>query len=104
MQMITTKYVAPTDRRGARIKAVATGKESVSIPYPYHLSGLDVHWEAANALRAKLNWSGSMIGAEYESGAVFIFASERLFGESSTHGESLKRVKPSRKPALTYPK
>jgi hypothetical protein len=47
--MIRTKYLGPTDTRGARIKAWS-GETSVTIPYPYELSTEDAHTEAASKL------------------------------------------------------
>lgn len=47
--MIRTKYLGPTDTRGARIKAWS-GETSVTIPYPYELNTEDAHVEAASKL------------------------------------------------------
>lgn len=47
--MIRTKYLGPTDTRGARIKAWC-GETSVTIPYPYELNTEDAHTEAASKL------------------------------------------------------
>jgi hypothetical protein len=47
--MIRTKYLGPTDTRGARIKAWS-GETSVTIPYPYELNTEDAHTEAASKL------------------------------------------------------
>jgi hypothetical protein len=51
---ITTKYFGPTDTKGSRIKATFndTG-DSITIPYPYDLSGMAVHHKAAEALVTK---------------------------------------------------
>ena len=46
MQAIQTKYFAPTDTKGARIKATCE-RGTRTIPYPYELSGDSVHREAA---------------------------------------------------------
>ena len=46
MQAIQTKYLPPTDTKGARIKATCE-RGSRTIPYPYELSGDSVHREAA---------------------------------------------------------
>lgn len=47
--MIRTKYLGPTNTRGARIKAWA-GDRSVTIPYPYELNTEDAHMAAADKL------------------------------------------------------
>lgn len=44
--LIRTKYITATDTTGARVKATYGGKVK-SIPYPYELSGEDVHRKAA---------------------------------------------------------
>lgn len=54
MQAILTRYLPVTDSRGSRIKALCT-RGSVTIPYPYELSGDEVHREAVRALLAKFN-------------------------------------------------
>jgi hypothetical protein len=46
MQSIQTKYLPPTDTKGARIKATCE-RGTRTIPYPYELSGDSVHREAA---------------------------------------------------------
>ena len=53
MQAIITKYLPTTNSRGSRIKATCSSG-SVTIPYPYELSGQAVHRAAAEALAAKL--------------------------------------------------
>lgn len=47
MIAIHTKYLSPTNSRGARIKAYSGDGRSVTIAYPYALSGVDVHHLAA---------------------------------------------------------
>jgi len=56
MQAITTKYIGPTTHRGARIKARAAAG-SVTIHYPYHLTGQAAHRAAAQALADHFGWS-----------------------------------------------
>lgn len=56
MQAIVTKYIGPTNTRGARIKAKCdTG--SITIPHPHALSGAAVHEAAVAALLVKLGWT-----------------------------------------------
>lgn len=45
---IRTKYIPATDTTGAKILATGIGKQK-SIPYPYELSGENVHKKAAQA-------------------------------------------------------
>jgi hypothetical protein len=53
MQAIYTKYLPATNSRGSRIKATCDAG-SITIPYPYELSGDEVHRAAAKALCVKL--------------------------------------------------
>jgi hypothetical protein len=46
--IIKTHYRGATDTQGARIIAKCNGRQK-SIPYPYELSGEDVHRKAAHA-------------------------------------------------------
>ena len=69
MQAIKTKYLGPTDHRGSRLKATASGG-SVTIPWDYELDTEGNHRYAALALCDKLQWRGRMIsgcllGKEY---------------------------------------
>lgn len=73
MQTIETKYIGPTNHRGARIKATATHGASVTVPYPHELSESDRHSLAARKLAAKLNWTGDMIGGWTARGMVWTF-------------------------------
>jgi hypothetical protein len=52
--MIRTRYIGPTDTKGARIRAT-DGVRQVTIPYPYQcVSTEDAHAEAASWLHDKL--------------------------------------------------
>jgi len=68
-QSILTKYISPTNTRGARIKAVQSGwsdkKEcaSVTIPYPFELNTDQAHALAAKKLAEKLGWHGRYVCA-----------------------------------------
>ena len=57
-QAIETKYLGPTNTKGARIKASAWGG-SVTIGYDYALDAQGNHKAAADALIAKLGWTGT---------------------------------------------
>lgn len=73
MKAITTKYHGPTNTRGARISASDLDGNRVSIPYPHELSGEDVHRKAAEALMAKMDWTGPLVGGAVKHGYVFVF-------------------------------
>ena len=55
MKAIQTRYLGPTNYRGARIKAWAYGWGSVTISYPHEYNSELAHHEAAKALIAKVN-------------------------------------------------
>ena len=61
MQAIQTKYLNPTNSRGARIKATCAAG-SITIDYPYELSGQAVYRKAAEALVSKLGWVDTYYG------------------------------------------
>ena len=52
MQAIITRYLSPTNFRGARVKA-SCARGSITISYPYDLSGDAVHVLAVDALVKK---------------------------------------------------
>lgn len=72
-QAIRTKYHGATNTRGSRITA-ASGGTKCTIPYPCELSGEAVHRKAAEALAAKLGWTGRMVGGELSDGWAYVFA------------------------------
>ena len=83
MQAIQTKYLYPTNTRGARIKATcAAGSITIGYPYElYELSGQAVHRKAAEALVSKLGWVdphyGGLLGGQLANGDyAFVFNSE----------------------------
>ena len=51
--MFRTKYTGPTDKGGSKVTAFSTlaggHRRQTTIPYPYHLSGTDVHLAAVVA-------------------------------------------------------
>ena len=78
MQTITVKYLSPTDFRGARVKATTTGGDSLIIGYDYALGFEGSAVEVAKQLKAKLNWTGSMVGGHIKDGLVFVFNDKEL--------------------------
>lgn len=73
MKAISTRYHGPTNTRGSRISASDLDGNRVSIPYPHELSGEAVHRAAAEALMAKMQWTGQIIGGAVKHGYVFVF-------------------------------
>ena len=66
MQAIETKYLGPTNTRGARIKAWC---EAGSVTIPFSYSGptqVEPHREAVETLVRKLGWAGRwVLGGTY---------------------------------------
>lgn len=80
MVIIKTKYLNPTNVRGARIKAEANGW-TATIPYPHHESHELAHYEAVKALIEKhqLEWDISKMGyGSDNAGYYFTFSSSVL--------------------------
>lgn len=76
MQAIITKYHGPTNTKGERITARADAGR-VCIPYPYELSGEDVHKAAAEKLRERLGWHGTLAGGSIPGGGyAFVLVTE----------------------------
>ena len=76
MKAIQTRYLGPTNYRGSRIKAFAEGVKSLTIPYPYELSGDAVHRKAAEALCDRMGWAGDLACGGLPNGDyAFTFAS-----------------------------
>lgn len=67
-QAIITKYLPPTNSRGARVKAKCYAG-SVTIPWDDALDVDDNHTAAAVALCKKLGWRGELHGGGLPDGA-----------------------------------
>jgi hypothetical protein len=80
MKAISTRYIGPTNTRGARLVASDGDGNRCTIPYPMNLSGAAVHASAALALCQKKAWSGELIAATTAEGYVFVWVngSERF--------------------------
>jgi hypothetical protein len=72
-QTINTKYISPTARSGAKVKATtSSGSDSVTVPYDYN-DEKQGHIDAAKKLKDKLGWNGVMYGGHTKDGYVFVF-------------------------------
>lgn len=72
MQSISTKYFGPTNNRGSRVKAIASGGESLTVGWRHDLNHDENHRLVALALAKKLNWSGRWIGGATKTGSVYV--------------------------------
>jgi hypothetical protein len=73
MKAIVTKYLPPTNSRGARIKATAEGLPSLTIPYPYELSGEACHRAAAEQLTSKYWSNASLVSGSMPDNTGYAF-------------------------------
>jgi len=73
MTTIITRYVGPSNVRGARIIADAGDGRRVTVSYDHLLSTDDAHAAAAIALCAKMGWDGELIAGGLSRGHAFIF-------------------------------
>lgn len=74
-QSISTRYIGPTDFRGSRVKATASGGLSKTIPWDDTLGIDENHTAAAIALCKKLGWKGKLVAGSDRQGRgnVFVF-------------------------------
>ena len=79
MQTIETKYHGPSNIKGSRISATASGcKARVILSYDHALNGEGNHMRAARALMDKLNWTGRYVGGHTKTGMVFVNEDPRM--------------------------
>ena len=75
-QAIVTKFLAPTNSRGSRVKAVCEAGNYI-MPWQHALNVEDNHKLAARHLARKLEWHGKWHGgAPAGSGYVFVLATD----------------------------
>lgn len=70
---IVTRYIGPSNVRGARIVADAGMKRRVYIPYPHELSGEACHRAAAEALCERFGWTGTLAVGGTERGYAYVW-------------------------------
>lgn len=89
---IRTRYLGPTNYRGARIVADVperirtrnafdepASRWRLTMPYPHELSGVDAHEPAARALAERLGWDrgGEPVALAIDTGYVWDFPAAR---------------------------
>ena len=79
METIVTKYLPATNTRGSRIKA-SCKRGSCTIPYPYELSGDDLHNAAAQALVDRFVAEDNIVEGNY-------WARPRIVASNGVSGE-----------------
>lgn len=73
MKAIVTKYVGPTNTRGARIVASDGDGNKATVSYQYESSAEAAHKAAAVALAKKMGWSTKLCGGGIRNGYAFVF-------------------------------
>jgi hypothetical protein len=71
-QAIETKFIKATNVTGERIKATAWGG-SVAVGYDYALDAQGNHKAAADALIAKMGWTGTFAQGGNAKGNGYVF-------------------------------
>lgn len=71
-QIITTKYLGPTNARGSRIQAKSASGVAVTVSYDHALNSDENHAAAAEALCKKLRWHGRWVMGSSKDGHVFV--------------------------------
>lgn len=71
-QAIVTKYLGPTNHRGARVKASAEAG-SLVVSWNHDLSEPENHRQAAEELASKYGWATSMVGGGLPDGRGYAF-------------------------------
>jgi hypothetical protein len=76
-QSITTYFIGPTNVKGPRIKARASGGSSVTLSWDHALDIEGNHRAAAIALANKNDWRGTFVAGGMADGArVFVDVSD----------------------------
>lgn len=74
-QAIVTRFLGPTNTKGARLSASCDAKRIV-VPWPYEKNATDAHCHAAHELASALGWRGVWVGgslpSKHKDGFVFV--------------------------------
>ena len=71
-QAIETKYLGPTNHRGARIAATTESGIRVVLNWDHSMSPQDNHTAAARAVAEAREWNGEWCGGSTKAGYVFV--------------------------------
>lgn len=88
MIAITTRYLGPTDTKGARIVAETPNGHRLVRSFFYAHSATSAHAAVACELARSLNWNpDTLIEGETKTGHVFVFANSQKWDVAT--GEAL---------------
>jgi hypothetical protein len=76
MIAILTKFIGPTNYRGARVKAYTTSGHRIVVPWDHALNVEENHDAAALALCRKMEWGGKLVRGSTEVGYAYAFLRE----------------------------
>ena len=76
MVAILTKFIGPTNYRGARVKAWTTSGHKLTVGWDHALGVEENHDAAAVALCRKMNWGGTLVRGGTEVGYAYAFDAE----------------------------
>lgn len=75
MEVITVRFLGPTNCRGSRLKATHTSGQSLTVPRQYNLSEDEDFYSAAYRFCLKIGWRGKLVGG-WQTPAVKVFVME----------------------------
>ena len=76
MIAILTKFIGPTNYRGARVKAFTTSGHRIIVPWDHSQNVEENHDAAALALCRKMGWGGKLVRGGTEVGYAYAFLRE----------------------------
>ena len=79
-QAIVTKWLAPTNVRGSRVKATAEAG-SITVGWDHSLNAYDNHLAVAQALADKFGWRGAWYGGAIPKSSGYAFVCSMKTGE-----------------------
>lgn len=71
MKCIQTRYISPSNTRGARITAHDSDGNRVTVPYPH--DARDPHEVAVRALCARMDWHGQLLAGASADGKGYTY-------------------------------
>jgi len=93
-QAIITKYIGPTNFRGARVQAKCDAK-TIYVPWDHALDVEENHFRAAEKLLLHLKWNGEWMGGSLKNEYVFVNTAPPslalVIGENKTPKNRRKR-------------